>query len=124
MDEKRREYLRKYKCQHKRISLTVSNSDYQKIEYLASKLSLRPTSFVNNVIQEKLGRNPHLPDEIQKELSEVKFLIRNIANNVNQVAHRSNTLKVMIDENGLLMELKKLEDTIMEYVHSQVNHDH
>lgn len=124
MDEKRRDYLNKYKSQHRRINLTVSNSDYQKIEYLADRLSLKPTSFVYNALQEKLGQSPYLPDDIKQELSEVKFLIRNIANNINQVVHRSHALKVMVHENDLLMELKRLEETVVNYVHGKVDHDH
>ncbi|REL28400.1 hypothetical protein DXX93_18750 [Thalassotalea euphylliae] len=124
MDEKRRDYLNKYKSQHRRINLTVSNSDYQKIEYLADRLSLKPTSFVYNALQEKLEQSPYLPDDIKQELSEVKFLIRNIANNINQVVHRSHTLKVMVHENDLLMELKRLEETVVNYVHGKVDHDH
>lgn len=120
MDDKRREYLKNYQEQRKRINLSLSLSDYKKVEYLAQKLSLKPTSFVHHIIQEKLGKNPNISPEIQKELREVKYLIRNIANNINQVAHRSNILKAMLDENALLMELKKLEDTIMNYVTTEI----
>ena len=95
MDYKRKAYWQNYQDQRKRINISLSSADYQKIEYLAGKAALKPTSFVNQIVQEKLNKNPNIPPEIQQELSEVKFLIRNIANNINQVAHRSNTLKVM-----------------------------
>lgn len=121
MDEKRREYFKNYVEQRKRISISLSLADYQKIEYLAEKMQMKPTSFVGHVVQQKLGKNPHLSPEIQQELTEVTYLIRNIANNVNQIAHRSNTLKVMVDENALLMELKRLEDTVKNYVSQKVD---
>jgi len=119
MDPKRREYLDNYQEQRKRINLSLCLADYKKVEYLAQQMSLKPTSFVYEVVQEKLGHNPHLSPNIQKELSEVKYLIRNIANNINQVAHHSNRLKIMVYENDLLMELKKLEETIVTYVHKE-----
>lgn len=121
MDEKRREYFKNYVEQRKRISISLSLADYQKIEYLAGKMQMKPTSFVGHVVQQKLGKNPHLSPEILKELTEVTYLIRNIANNVNQIAHRSNTLKVMVDENALLMELKRLEDIVKNYVSQKVD---
>lgn len=116
MDANRSEYFKNYKEQRKRINLSVSFSDYQKIEYLAQQMQLKPTSYTYQVLQEKLGKNPNLSPEIEKELKELKLLVRNIANNINQIAHRSNTLKVMVEENALLMELKKLEDSVNEYV--------
>lgn len=121
MDEKRREYFKNYVEQRKRISISLSLADYQKIEYLAGKMEMKPTSFVGHIVQQKLGKNPHLSPEIQQELTEVTYLIRNIANNVNQIAHRSNTLKVMVDENALLMELKRLEDIVKNYVSQKVD---
>ncbi|WP_164518226.1 plasmid mobilization relaxosome protein MobC [Pseudoalteromonas rubra] len=121
MDEKRREYFKNYVDQRKRISISLCSSDYQKVEYLAEKMQMKPTSFVGHLVQQKLGKNPVLAPEIHKELSEVTYLIRNIANNVNQIAHRSNTLRVMVDENALLMELKRLEDVIKGYVAQKVD---
>ena len=49
----------------------------------------------------------------------MKFLLRNVANNINQIAHRSNTLKVMVDERELLMQLKKLEDGIASFIEKE-----
>ncbi len=116
MDDKRREYLRSYQELRKRISVSLSEADYKKIQYLASREQLKPTSYISQVVQEKLGKNPHLPRELKQELSALKFLIRNIANNINQITHRSHTLQVMVDERDLLMELKKLEDSVSAYV--------
>ncbi|MBQ4852768.1 plasmid mobilization relaxosome protein MobC [Pseudoalteromonas sp. MMG012] len=121
MDEKRREYFKNYNEQRKRISISLCFADYKKVEYLADKMQLKPTSFVGHLVQQKLGKNPHLSPEIQQELTEVTYLIRTIANNVNQIAHRSNTLKVMVDEHALLMELKHLEDTVKNYVSQKVD---
>ncbi|MCG7549035.1 plasmid mobilization relaxosome protein MobC [Pseudoalteromonas sp. Of7M-16] len=121
MDQKRREYFKNYVDQRKRISISLCSADFRKVEYLAEKMEMKPTSFVGHLVQQKLGKNPTLAPEIHKELTELTYLIRNIANNVNQIAHRSNTLKVMVDENALLMELKRLEDVIKGYVAQKVD---
>lgn len=51
----------------------------------------------------------------------MKFLLRNIATNINQISHRSNTLKVLVDEHGLLLQLQKLEEGISAYIHREMN---
>ena len=62
-------------------------------------------------------------DDIKAELAKVSLTIRNIANNVNQISHRSNTLKVMVDEQDLLLYLKHLDYTLKETIENQLN-DH
>ena len=56
---------------------------------------------------------------IRDELQEIKFLLRNVANNINQIAHYSNRVKHMIDENGLLLEVQKMEQAVYDWVHKQ-----
>lgn len=55
-------------------------------------------------------------ESIQTELAELSLLIRNIANNVNQAAHHSNTVGVLVDEQGLLQHLKQLDESVKEAV--------
>ena len=51
-----------------------------------------------------------------RESISVKRLIRNVANNVNQVAHRSNYLQVMVDEHELLSQIQRLETIVTDFV--------
>jgi len=60
-------------------------------------------------------QNYFVPNELKEKLDALHYLIRNVANNINQITHRSHTLKVMVYENDLLMELKKLEDMVTEF---------
>ncbi|KAF7775076.1 hypothetical protein PCIT_a1175 [Pseudoalteromonas citrea] len=55
MDEKRREYFKNYNEQRKRISISLCFADYQKVEYLADKMQLKPTSFVGHLVPKRLG---------------------------------------------------------------------
>jgi hypothetical protein len=58
-----------------------------------------------------------VPKMITDQLREFTLLIRSVANNINQIAHYSNTIRLMTqdNENSLLMELKKLEDLVKKY---------
>lgn len=60
-------------------------------------------------------------EDIHDEVTKLSLLIRNIANNINQVAHRSNTLKTMLDEHDLLLHLKQLDELVRESVEKQIN---
>ena len=73
-----------------------------------------------------------LPAQLQEELKTLTFAIRNIANNVNQIAHHSNIVHdlTLADENNLLQHLKQLEDVVQHYTQGRIlesqgaEHDH
>ncbi len=121
VSEKRKQYLDNYVESRKRISISLSTSDYEKVSYLAELNQTKPTSFITHIIQQQLNKSPFVSQEVTDEIKAMKFLLRNIATNINQIAHRSNTLKVLVDERGLLLELKKLEEGISAYIHKEVN---
>ena len=83
---------------------------------------MKPTSFVRNLTKATLLRQVHLPANIEAELKTLRFAIRNIANNVNQIAHHSNTVHMMTvaDENNLLQHLQQLEQAVQSYTEGQI----
>ncbi|MBL4888488.1 MAG: hypothetical protein JKX97_00535, partial [Candidatus Lindowbacteria bacterium] len=70
---------------------------------------------IKNMATAYQQQNYFVPNELKEKLDALHYLIRNVANNINQITHRSHTLKVMVYENDLLMELKKLEDMVTEF---------
>lgn len=119
VSEKRKRYLDEYIDKRKRINISLSADEYSKISYLADLNNTKPTSFITQLVQHHLNKSPFISSQLQDEIKEMKFLLRNVANNINQIAHRSNTLKVMVDERDLLMELKKLEDGIASFIQKE-----
>ena len=113
---KRKQYLDDYVAQRKRINISLSADEFTKVSYLADLNQTKPTSFITLLVQQHLSKSPFISSQLQDEIKEMKYLLRNVANNINQIAHRSNTLKVMVDERDLLMELKKLEDGIATFI--------
>ena len=116
MSAKRKQYLDDYIDQRKRINISLSAEEFIKVSYLADHNQMKPTSFITQLVQHHLNKSPFISSQLQDEIKEMKYLLRNIANNINQISHRSNTLKVMVDERDLLMELKKLEDGIATFI--------
>jgi nucleoside-triphosphatase THEP1 len=121
VSEKRKRYLDDYVDQRKRINISLSADEFLKVSHLANLNQTKRTSFITQLVQHHLNKSPFISSQLQDEIKEMKFLIRNVANNINQIAHRSNTLKVMVDERDLLMELKKLEDDIATFIHKEAN---
>lgn len=119
VSEKRKRYLDEYIDKRKRVNISLSADEYSKISFLADLNNTKPTSFITQLVQHHLNKSPFISSQLQDEIKEMKFLLRNVANNINQIAHRSNTLKVMVDERDLLMELKKLEDGIASFIQKE-----
>ncbi|MEZ5536401.1 MAG: plasmid mobilization relaxosome protein MobC [Thiolinea sp.] len=112
-------YKAKYSQTHRKITVTVTNTEYRDFAKQAKAENTKVSTLVRNMALAYLHNEVLLPVAVEKELAELKFLIRNIANNVNQMAHYSNTLHRMVEEQDLLIELKKLEGTIVEYTNKR-----
>lgn len=125
MMDDRKTYQKKYKQTyaktHKQLSLTLLNAEYKTFEALAKKEGVKVSTLVKNMAIAYQQQQTFVPASIEQELKELKFLIRNIANNVNQMAHYSNTIHALVDENEFLGELQKLEQTINDYTLGKLN---
>ena len=58
--------------------------------------------------------------QVEEELRELKFLITNISNNVNQMAYHSNRIKQVADENAVFQELKRLDELISDFTRNRM----
>jgi hypothetical protein len=120
ISDKRKLYNKEYKAEYKervhRVTLGFSKSEYTEIEQRAKKEGVKPTTLIRNMAIAYHQQTPIVPESIKEELQELRFLIRNVANNINQIAHHSNTIQRLADENGLLLEIQKMEKTINDFV--------
>jgi hypothetical protein len=120
ISDKRKLYNKEYKAEYKdrvhRVTVGFNKSEYEEIEQRAKKEGVKPTTLVRNMTLAYHQQTPIVPESIKEELQELRFLIRNVANNINQIAHYSNTIQRLADENGLLLEIQKMEKTINDFV--------
>lgn len=118
--EKRRNYNKTYKNQYqetiKRVSITLSNKEYKELEKQAKTEGVKVTTLVKNMAIAYHQKNTLIPEPIKAELQELRFLLRNVANNINQIAHYSNTIQRLVDENEFLGEIQKLEYLVTNFV--------
>jgi hypothetical protein len=111
-----KEYQAEYKDRAKRVSVTLTNAEYSDLAKRAKDEGIKPTALLKNMAIAYHQQAPIMPEMIRDELQELRFLIRNVANNINQIAHHSNTIKRLADENGLLLEIQKMETTINDFI--------
>jgi metal-responsive CopG/Arc/MetJ family transcriptional regulator len=123
---KDKDYHKKYREDYdkkvKYITISVPATLYDELEKLSELEQTKVSTLFKNMGLAYLQQKTLIPKDYLEALREHTLLIRNIANNINQIAHHSNTLKLMTqdDEHSLLMELKKLEDRVKEYTHEKV----
>jgi hypothetical protein len=122
--EYQEKYRKQYKKDNKRITVTLTNNEYKTFESKAKIEGVKVTELIKNMAIYNLQQKTFVPNSVSEELKGLSFLIRNIANNVNQTAHYSNMIKGLIDEHGLLEHLKKLDDTIKLYTLDKIKKNH
>lgn len=122
-------YRKSYKSKTKRVNLTLTNAEYRDFSREAKKSNTKPTTYIKSLALSGLKHQAVIPPNIETELKTLRFAIRNIANNVNQIAHYSNTVHNLTaeQEHGLLQHLKQLEEAVFQYTQGQImntKHDH
>lgn len=125
MSEQDKEYHKAYRKEYAKkvryVNVAVPLSSYNELEKLAKKEDTKVTTLLRNMSLAYMQQKVFVPKEIEDELKELRFLIRNIANNVNQIAHHSNLVEKLVNENEFLMEIKKLEDAVFDYTKKRLD---
>jgi hypothetical protein len=109
-----KKYREEYKKKVKYVNVAVPVSMYEELEKLSDIEQIKVSVLLRNMALAYMQQKTFVPKKVESELKEFTFLMRNVSNNINQIAHHSNIIKHMVDENGLLMEIKKLEDMVRE----------
>lgn len=117
----RKLYNQAYATRAHRVAITLTSAEYSELEKRAKAEGVKPTTLVKNMAIAYHQGQAITPEPILKELQELRFLLRNAANNINQIAHHSNTVGRLVDENGFLDEVRKMETTINEFVALRLN---
>lgn len=108
-------YIADYRAKHRRVELNFTHREYKAFERVAKAEKLRVSQVVKNMAIAYEQQHYLIPAPLLEKLDTLHQQIRGIANNVNKMALQSHTLGVMVNDNELLGELKKLEDMVTEY---------
>ncbi len=113
-------YWKTYQHRIKRVAVLLEPEQYALLSRKAHAQGLKPATFARKVVEAELTREPLLTKAVEDELKNLTFLIRGIANNINQMAHYSNTVRGFVNEDGLLDELRQLEELIKTHTLKQL----
>lgn len=89
MDRSAYQKLKKHerKSTHKRVEIQLSLQEYQAFKRAAKKEGTSVNNLIKNMAIAYRDTEHFVPAELKKSLDNVGRLIRNIADNINQMAH-------------------------------------
>jgi ribosome recycling factor len=127
--EKRKKYLKEYRKTYskRRVSITLSEEEYQNFVELSHKKEggIKPTTLASNLVKSYINEESFINDNLKSEFQEMKFLLRNIANNLNQAVrayNRSNKISRLFQNREIEQlqesrsEIKKLYNSLDDYL--------
>ena len=113
-------YLRNYKKNRKKyvkeLKITLSIKEYEILKKESTKYGITPNKLIINQALAYKNSNYLVPNSIDKDLKQLIFLFRNIANNINQIAKHSNIFKKLIGTNKIVTNLAILEKNVIEFI--------
>ena len=81
----------------------------------AERDGTRLAPLIRELALSQLEQTAFVSPAVEAKLDRLRWLMSNIANNVNQMARHSNQLRVMVEEEDLLVHLEKLERLVIDY---------
>ncbi|WP_298753780.1 hypothetical protein [uncultured Arcobacter sp.] len=112
-----KEYKKSYKQKNKIVTFPLSIAFYDELKKRAIYLDLKTNSYAKNIITTFLNNStPKILTYEQKEfINEYIRISRGIANNINQIAHKTN-LNETIDINILINALRIYEEEFKKFI--------
>ena len=114
--EYQRDYRAKTKTARKVVSVSMNADDHRELSRFAKTQGMSLSAILREASLQQSRTAQLQSPRLADELKELRFLISNIANNMNQIAHHSNRVKHVVDENGVLEQFMELDKTIRDFV--------
>jgi hypothetical protein len=86
----RRAYWQGYKARQKRVNVLVTHDEHERLTSAAQNAAVSVPAVVKALAFARLDETPPASSADKEQLDEVIFLLRNLANNTNQIARRLN----------------------------------
>ncbi len=119
------EYQKRYREQYNKkvcnITVGVPVSLHKEFQAYANSQGISLSALLREATDLQIRQSRLKSRELESELKELRFLISNISNNVNQMAHHSNRVKQVANENEVFNRLRELDELITSFVDSRLN---
>ena len=112
-----KEYKKSYNDKNKIVTFPLSVAFYNEIQRRAIYLDIKTNSYAKSIITTFLNNStPKTLSSEQKEfINDYIRISRGIANNINQIAHKTN-MKDLVDINILINALKQYEEEFKNFI--------
>lgn len=121
---KKSEYLKKYREENKRktkrVSVTLSLDEFKQLEQMAKVEKIKPTTLLKKLAFSSMNKKADFPLDVSADFGDLVHILRGVANNINQMAKHSNTIKRVADESRLFSLLKSIEDENRKFLESKM----
>ena len=115
----RKEYQKQQKqvrkSTHKRIEIQLTLAEYRAFDRIAKREGVSTNQLVKNMAIAYRDSQYFMPAQLQDSVDKLSLLIRNIANNLNQMAHSANLFR-QVDENTVFQHLAQLDRDVQEFI--------
>lgn len=121
MDRSAYQKLKKHerKSTHKRIEIQLTLPEYQAFKRAAKKEGTTVNHLIKNMAIAYRDTEYFIPADLKKSLDNFGMLIRNIANNINQMAHSANIFQD-VDANRVFQHLADLDKQVQDFIHHKI----
>lgn len=114
------EYIRQYRKTHptvgKRVSVTFSEEEYTILQRDAKAHKETIAGHLRRLALSALEHRPVISLEAEERANDFVRTIRGIANNLNQMARYSNTMRAMLDDREVGYQLRYMEDAFRAFL--------
>lgn len=112
-----KEYKKQYNEKNKIVTFPLSNAFYTQLKKRAYYFDLKTNSYAKHIVTQYLNETVFKPlsSEQKQYISEYIHISRGIANNINQIAHKTNIDK-QIDINILIKSLQTYENEFKKFI--------
>lgn len=118
------EYQRQYRLKNakrrKEVSVALPIDLHREFSAFAKEQGMSLAGLMREATDLQICGSKLKSREVTEELRQLRFLLANIANNVNQMAHHSNRVQQVIDENGVFEQLHELEKLIVGFTDTRL----
>lgn len=114
-----KDYRAKYRARTKTLWITLDPDDYKRIAGIAKREKLPVAALAREVLFASLDNQSYLPADLHAELQTFNRLVRNIASNLNQLAHHSNAIRKAADTQHVFAELDQLRQRVDQFTRTR-----